>query len=1065
VRTGSRVARGWLRVIPLAALVLAGPVAAEQLIVQSYTVVDGLASNRVACFATDQDGFLWVCTSGGLSRFDGTRFVTYGIVHGLPDHAVNHFLQTRSGSRWVATNGGGVARLEPDVPDAEGRIFTAFAVGRSPRNMRVNVLFETPDGALLAGTDGGLFRAPYPDAEPRFDLVRLALPGYPDAALQVWGMAEAGPGRTWVGTSGGLVLLEGDRVVAHVPIAPDQGADHVYDIVTDHRGRLWLGHDHGLFVWNAPAGIGEVRGGWAPLAGTSPPCTRVAGDSEAGAGTGAAAGAGPPLLPDKPGAVCHWAPGGERRGQSMVRLLAHGDDGWIWMASQAGLGAYDGRRLRLFDGSHGLPTSRLMRVSVDRGGDVWIGSSYGIHRVYRRGFTHHTAQDALVGDQFQTIQLGRDGRVYAVSRSSVIHRLDGEDWTAVRPRLPSSAGGVGRSIYGAALLDREGAWWMGTGHGLVRFPVVDRLEDLAGTPPTAHYTRADGLAGEDIWHLFEDSRGDLWIATRIPGAEPLTRWRRDTGRFQRFGAADGLPPERAVRRFLEHPAGTLWASLWDGGLVRFDGERFQYFAPDTAVPPGHLYGLMVDGRGWLWVAGRETFFTREPEAANPRFEVFQGSDGQPVVAFGLAVDEGGWIYAQTHRGLVRFKPEAGHLQQLGFGHPFAGISTPPVRDPDGTIWYLTGTGVLRYEPRDDRSGHSPPVRISGVQVAGVPLPVPSMGAVTLAPLRLAPGHRQVQFDYFGLAFGADGPVRFQVRLEGLDRNWSPPTTQPTVLYAGLGPGRYRFQVRAVSPTGAVSAEPATVAFVIPPPVWRRDWFLAAVAVLLTGLLVTAHRLRVRRLLELERIRTRIAADLHDDLGASLARVSLLSEATRRTLRDAPERAERLLEEIGATSRDLVGAAGDIAFSIDPGRASFDGLVARIRRFAEDLLAGTDIEWRFQVEGGPSGVVLSSEQRRHLLAIVKESLHNATRHGEPSLVSLTLTVGDDLIEARLMDDGRGFELDAVGNGGGAPGGVGLRSMRQRARELGAVLEIASRPGAGTRVTLRCPLSHAPRTTMR
>lgn len=371
-----------------------------------------------------------------------------------------------------------------------------------------------------------------------------------------------------------------------------------------------------------------------------------------------------------------------------------------------------------------------------------------------------------------------------------------------------------------------------------------------------------------------------------------------------------------------------------------------------------------------------------------------------------------------------------------------------VTDPDGFVWVC-----------------SPAVRIGVVQAAGEPLPLSPLGVTCMPALQLTADQRQLQFEYFGLGFGAD-ELQFQVRLDRVDNEWGTPTSQPSVRYAGLGPTHHPFQVQAVSVTGRVSAQPATLHFTIAPLLRRRASFLAGLAVLLAAMLVYAHKLRVRRLLELERIRTRIAADLHDDLGASLARVSLLSEATRRALREArPDRAEHMLDEIGTTSRELVTAAGDIAFSIDPGRSRLDALVARLRRFAEDLVAGSGIGWRFSVDGEAADVVLSSEQRRHLLAILKEALHNAVRHAQSGHVSLILRRRDGALEIDVVDDGRGFRIDASGNGGKPEAGHGLRNLRDRARELGAQLEIKSQPGAGTRISLRCPLPSRPRIIMR
>lgn len=1023
-----------------AVLVSAAPLGAQRHIVHTYTVADGLPSNYVQCLVSDHDGFLWICTRNGLARFDGSRFVTYGTEDGLPDPVVNTFLHTRSGARWAATNGGGTARLEEGMPDPEGRVFTAFPVGGSPRGMRVNVLLDTRDGTLLAGTDGGLFRAPEADTEPRFEPIPLDLPGLPDDDLQIWSIAEDGAGRTWVGTSGGLVLLGEQERPVRIPVAPIQGADHVRAIAPDAAGRLWLGHEAGLVVWVPPAEHADVRSSVAGLLTEgATPCVPPASGS-----------GNRPSLPDAAGTACRWRPGGGPQRRNQVWGLLRTPDDRLWVATVAGLFAFDGERLHRFPATQGLTGSGYRPVAMDRGGDLWIGSVLGAHRVQRRGFTRFTTDDGLVGG-LRKLFRGPDGHLYGVSGRSIIHRRDGERWTAVRPKLPALAGVAGRSTYGAALLDRSGAWWVGTGTGLLRFPAVDRIEELAYTEPVGRYTTEDGLAGDDIWRLFEDARGDVWIATRVPGPEPLTRWERSSGRFHRYGAAQGLPTARAVTAFAEDRSGALWVSFFGGGMARFDGRDFRFLAPGTAVPVGHRSQILVDHRGWLWAGGRQVVYSTDPEAVDPRFRTYRTAEGRPVQGGALGEDRSGWIYAGSPGGLVRFHPGDGHLQRLGFSD----INGPLHRDDDGTLWVRYQRGVLRYEPHHERDGDPPLVRIGGVSVADVPLPVPVMGATRLAPVRLAAG-RQIRIEYFGLGFGAHEPLRFQVRLEGADDAWSSPISERTVLYAGLGPGRYRFQVRAVGANGAATPEPATVAFTVPPPVWRRGWFLAAATLALASLLVGAHRLRVRRLLEVERVRTRIAADLHDDLGASLARVSLLAEAIRRTLRESPDAAERMLGEIGDTSRSLVSAAGDIAFSIDPGRGGLEALAARVRRFAEELLAGTDVDWRFRIEGETESVVLSSDQRRHLLAILKEALHNAVRHGQPGRLTLTLAVRGGVLEVELVDDGRGFAPDHPDGGGTAGGGHGLRNLRRRAGELGAELEIDSRPGAGTRLSLLVPL---------
>jgi hypothetical protein len=129
---------------------------------------------------------------------------------------------------------------------------------------------------------------------------------------------------------------------------------------------------------------------------------------------------------------------------------------------------------------------------------------------------------------------------------------------------------------------------------------------------------------------------------------------------------------------------------------------------------------------------------------------------------------------------------------------------------------------------------------------------------------------QLQIEFFGLGFGSGQVLRYQYELEGADRDWSPPTDQRSVNYANLAPGSYRFLVRAVTADGLVSPSPATISFTILPPVWRRWWFIALAVTALALIVYSLYRYRVAQLIALERVRTRIATDLHDDIGSVLS---------------------------------------------------------------------------------------------------------------------------------------------------------------------------------------------------
>ena len=209
-----------------------------------------------------------------------------------------------------------------------------------------------------------------------------------------------------------------------------------------------------------------------------------------------------------------------------------------------------------------------------------------------------------------------------------------------------------------------------------------------------------------------------------------------------------------------------------------------------------------------------------------------------------------------------------------------------------------------------------------------------------------------------------------------------------------------------------------------------------------------------RVLELERVRTRIATDLHNDLGASLSRIALLSEVVRQRLTGEQQEAGRLLGEVAGSARRLHEAMSDIVWSIDPRKDRLEDFVRRIRGFASEILEPSGIRWRLEAQPELERVKLRPEQRRHLLLIVKEAIHNVVRHAGASEVAIAVDVDGSALKAEVRDDGRGFderavaELDGLGNG--------LRNMRGRAEELRGKIRISSEPGQGTHLSLVVPI---------
>ncbi|HYV27652.1 MAG TPA: ATP-binding protein, partial [Candidatus Eisenbacteria bacterium] len=212
-----------------------------------------------------------------------------------------------------------------------------------------------------------------------------------------------------------------------------------------------------------------------------------------------------------------------------------------------------------------------------------------------------------------------------------------------------------------------------------------------------------------------------------------------------------------------------------------------------------------------------------------------------------------------------------------------------------------------------------------------------------------------------------------------------------------------------------------------------------------------HRYRVNRLLELERVRTRIATDLHDDIGSSLSQIAILSEVVRQNVGQDSTQVNEPLSRITTSSSELMGTMSDIVWAIDPHKDRLADLTQRMRRFASDVLTARSIDFEFQAPDITRKLNLGADVRRQVFLVFKESINNIVRHAACSHVDIDLRVKRDLLILSIKDDGRGFDPAQESDG------HGLVSMQTRAKEMGGTLKISSRTGEGTSVILEMPIS--------
>jgi len=993
------------------AAAVAAPAAAERLAVHALTAADGLAGDWITTVYRDSRGFLWVGTATGLSRFDGSVFVSYSTRDGLPDSNVRSVFEDHSGAIWVGTDGG-LVRMLP-TRDAAGRMFEPFAL---PGARGVNAIVEDRTRALWVAAGERLFRLEGDDAAGRrFAAVDAPLHWLPTWIHGVDALAAGADGSLWVGTSVELLRRAPDgRWVTYTapPLAdPEHPTSAVEALLVDGNGTLWV------------AGRGVVAITLEQQEAMQPGSAAV---GRAFAGVPAAG----------------WG------------SLAAGGDGTVWGATLGSLYAFRAAGPVRVGRDAGLLVDSVTCVGEDSMGNLWLGTdSLGLMRVDAAGFTSITTADGLLSASIAAVAPDGGGGVFLVGYPACtsIHHVTGGAVEAARWRLPADIRYLGWGSNQVTLRDSRGEWWVPTGDALLRFPAAARFADLGTRDPIARYDARNGMGDNEAFRLFEDSRGDLWLGVFRVG---LVRWERSTGTFHQLSDRIGVGQAGwAATAFAEDATGAVWVGLPTGGVARFRGDRCDLFPAGSDLPRGVVAALLVDHTGMLWVGNMNSGLLRtdDPAAARPVWRRFTSADG--LASDGvmcLVEDRYGRIYVGTRRGVDRLDPTGGVTAHFDTANGLVNNNlVAACRDDAGDLWFATSAGVSRLRPTQAAPPAPPRLAIVEVRSGGLTLPVPELGAVAVGPWRLPVGAGNLEVAYAGINFVPGQQLRFQYTLGG--ELWSPAVAERRLHLAGLSSGSYHLRLRAVRSDG-VASDIATVAFSIPPPVWRRWWFLAGVASLVAAALVAAYRARVRRITEMSRVRSRIASDLHDELGLSLSRIAVLSEVAGR--KSGPAAAGELAD-IGTTARELAAASSDMAWSLDPRRDDLASLLARLRRLAEDVFSGAGVRWSFVAPGAMERVPLGAEQRRHVFLVLKEAINNAARHAGATNVRLELALADGRLRATLADDGRGFAAPEPGAAGSATG-QGLASMARRAAELGGTLAVESRPGGGTTVRLEVPL---------
>ena len=959
---------------------------------RAWQTEDGLPDNTVSGLAQSPDGYLWVGSNGGAMRFNGRDFSPiplHNIPH-LPSRQVRTMTIDRKGRLWLALERGPVIRIG-----------------------------ETSFHSFDRGDHG-------------FEGVARSI-------------VEDEQGRIWVGFSQCVFMIEGDRVVELENIP--RGANT--SIACDHEGQVWLAKGGQLGRLN-PEGFKPVR---------------RFGPVELSITTSIDRGlwivAGPELL--------HMGPHDEF--QSVTTLPANfaintlfaDQEHAVWIGTQlSGL-------IRVSDGRwERIPTSHpwVQCITEDQNGYLWAGTiGGGLNLIKRRTVN---LQDKSNGFPFSTVRstsTGADGRIWAVSQGGRLAFHESGEWQRFQTK-------TGIERFNCVLASPNGRTWLGTQeHGLLRV-------DEAGVK---RFTRASGLSSLFVRSVFAAKNGDLWIATDNP-------FRLHRLREGRITALRDDRKFKAIRALAEGIDGTIWAGTSDGHLFRVEGEELVTEEGVEEMPSIRTLQTTPDGSLWIGYAGeglghlkdgRYTRFTTEDGLYDDYISQIQ-DDGQGSLwiasnrgLFHVGLDD---LLNHSPTGRTKLRCRVfGRSDGLPSFQPSRDYSPSSSRGPDNQLYFATSSGLIEAHPHLTRQdSHSPPVVLERVTVNNElvalyqarSMHMPDAGEHTIdlskgnPAIIIPPDHDKLTITFSALGLASPENIGIRYRLSPVDSDWEESDSKHNTTFTRLPAGKYKFQVTACNSRGVWNEVGATLDITVQPFFWETWWFriggglftaLGAGGIVFLGLRrkhqTQLRNMAAKRALEMER--SRIARDIHDDLGASLTRISLLSQSSS----GAPN--VSVLDQIQSTAHHLMRSMDEVVWAIDPEHDTFDDLVNYISSYAQEFLSVADIRCRLEVPIAVPERPLSSQLRHNLFLAFKEALNNVVKYANASEVMITLEAEDDRFFLRVEDDGQGIDPNAPADPTRSNSGSGLSNMTNRMDEIGGTCIVESSPDRGTSVEFRVP----------
>lgn len=936
-----------------------------------------------------------ICITAEVVNAQRYPFRTFSIEEGLSESVVYDMVQDDDGYVWLGT-GFGLNRFD-------GIRFQNFFEAQGLNSSRIRSLFKDVRGRVWVGSEAGVnyVEADSIYSDPRFNVL---------GNTTVTAIYQDRVGDMWFGTDGNGVWHFSDGIfMGQYRTSNGLGGNRVRAITESTEGDLWFA---------TRDGVTQLRDGSFRTFNVEDglPANRIRD-----------------IKVDEEGTV--WI--GSRNGlikfdgenfetydredgliNNLIRSLSVKNKNEIWIGTEAGVSFFDGENFKNFGIQSGLSNEIIYSSIIDMEGNVWFGTFGGGANLFLGDyFANYNTDQGLPNNLVTTFTEGNDGNQWIGTYGGGITSLKEGEFNdrGLNEMLPDN------QIY-KLFTDSKDRIWIGMREGLARMEGGN-----------VKVFSEEEFPFRKVRDIMESSDGSFWISTYDDGIIHL-----EDGTFTQITVEAGLASDRVLES-IEAEDGSIWIATY-GGVTRFKDDEFQSFAIQEGLPNNAVMNVLEDQRGRIWVStfGGIAWFD------GLKFQSITANDGLPDdVCYFIHQSENGFYWIGTTNGVVRFNPDLffnaeGQDKNLAFQvlNKEQGLIANELNlgavyeDKAGYLWFGTVEGFSRFDPNSYQGNTVPPkVHITGVNASGREYKPDEY-------FTLSHEENYLEIQYAGINFTAPNQILYEYRLSEIDPDWQQ-TTSRSVKYPSLPPGEYTFHVHARNLNGTWSEELEEVKFRIFAPFWMQWWFWVLILAAVIGIIYLFYNYyRARKMIDIERMRVRIASDLHDDVGASLTEIALQSDFLQAG--DADSEFKKSLEQIGRQCRKIVSSLDDIVWSIDARNDTLGDLTDRMQDYVLNTLEPKNMTVTYDFDELNMDNKLPVSVKENVYLIFKEAVNNIAKYSNGDQVDIKMQNHSGYFEFKISDNG------TTGKGTKKTG-QGLRNMEMRAKRIGADITIDSTDG--------------------